>query len=119
MSFNRTTEQRRRALESANEVRLARAWLKLEVRRGKRQPIDVLQDPPVYALRMKVYDLLLAVPHMGHIKVTRLLVLCEVSPQKTIGGLTDRQRKAVVRCLERARVGVNRSNRPSGTSLPR
>lgn len=118
MSFhNRSTEQRRDALIKANGVRLARATLKGELKMGTTRVADVLEHPPAYVLKMKVQELLLAVPKIGMVKVTKVLNDCHVSPNKTVGGLSDRQRRELVRSVQRARVGRVEANRAPGTSI--
>ena len=49
----------------------------------------------------KVFDLLLAVPKYGRVKVNRILTQCRISPSKTIGGLSERQRNELVSYLRR------------------
>jgi hypothetical protein len=39
-----------------------------------------------------VFDMLLAVPKVGSVKATKILHSCRVSPSKTFGGLSERQR---------------------------
>ena len=53
-------------------------------------------SPPDYILSAKVSDLLLAVPKYGHVKVNKILAQCRISPSKTIGGLSQRQRAELV-----------------------
>jgi hypothetical protein len=43
----------------------------------------------------------LAVPKMGRVKVDKLLRTCKISPSKTIGGLSERQRNEIVYMLTR------------------
>lgn len=107
MSFNRTVEQRHEALVRANGVRSARATLKLELKSGEKYVGDVLDDPPGYVLKMKVYDLLLALPRVGTVKANKVLKHCRISATRTIGGLSDRQRRELVMCVQRAHVGIN------------
>ena len=61
----------------------------------------LLLDPPEYLLTAKVFDLLLAVPKYGRVKVNRILTHCRISPSKTIGGLSERQRNELVSFLRR------------------
>jgi hypothetical protein len=117
VSLDRTTEQRLDALGRANHVRSARAVLKGELKVGDRRATDVLEHPPAYAQKMKVYDLLLATPRIGIVKARKMLAECEVSPSKTIGGLSDRQRHELVRCVQRARVGITRSEHAPGARI--
>jgi hypothetical protein len=52
----------------------------------------LLLDPPPYLETAKVFDMLLAVPKYGRVKATKTLHSCRVSPSKTFGGLSERQR---------------------------
>ena len=61
----------------------------------------LLRDPPDYILTAKVSDMLLAVPKYGHVKVNKILAQCRISPSKTIGGLSERQRTELVSSLRR------------------
>ncbi len=57
---------------------------------------DVLADPPEYLLTAKVADLLMAAPKCGRIKSARIMDLCRISPSKTVGGLSERQRQELL-----------------------
>lgn len=110
MSFyNRTIEQRRLALVQANGVRTARAELKTELKIGHKRVADVLEHPPTYVLKMKVYELVMAAPQIGRVKAGKALGECNISVNKTVGGLSERQRQELARNLRRARVGMNRA----------
>ncbi len=61
----------------------------------------LLLDPPEYLSSAKVFDLMLAVPKYGRVKVNRVLNHCRISPSKTIGGLSVRQRSELVAHLRR------------------
>jgi len=66
------------------------------------QPIhELLLDPPDYLETAKVFDLLLAVPKYGRVKVNKILSQCRISPSKTLGGLSGRQRGELVDLLRR------------------
>jgi hypothetical protein len=97
----RTVQQRTDALKRANEIRTERALLKKRIRRHEIKVVDVLLDPPEYAGTMKVIDLLSAVPKLGPVKVNKLLVNCRISPSKTLGGLSQRQRAEIVSMVRR------------------
>ena len=56
----------------------------------------LLLSPPDYIASAKVSDMLLAVPKYGHVKVNKILAQCRISPSKTIGGLSQRQRAELV-----------------------
>lgn len=97
----RSHDQRMRALEAANEIRTRRARLKKDLKAGKVQIERLLLDPPEYLGSAKVFDLMLAVPKYGRVKVNRILNQCRISPSKTIGGLSVRQRAELVASLRR------------------
>jgi hypothetical protein len=48
-----------------------------------------------------VFDLLLAVPKYGRVKVNKILGTCKISPSKTVGGLSERQRRELVALMRR------------------
>jgi len=97
----RTSEQRLRALRRANEIRTARAQLKRDLKAGKAKIETLLKDPPEYVLSAKVFDMILAVPKYGRVKANKILSQCRISPSKTIGGLSERQRAELVYMLRR------------------
>jgi hypothetical protein len=95
----RSLVQRMDALQRANDIRSRRAQLKRDLKAG-RQPIHaLLLDPPEYLQTAKVFDLLLAVPKYGRVKVNKVLSQCRISPSKTLGGLSERQRGELVTLL--------------------
>ena len=97
----RSLVQRMEALARANDVRSRRAQLKRDLKAG-RQPIhELLLQPPDYLQTAKVFDLLLAVPKYGRVKVNKILSQCRISPSKTLGGLSERQRGELVALLRR------------------
>ena len=97
----RSYEQRMRALEKGNRHRSYRKVLKAEVKRGERSVLDVLAGPPPEVATMKVFELLLAVPKWGRVKVNKTLSRAQVSPSKTVGGLSERQRHELVGLMRR------------------
>ena len=58
-------------------------------------------DPPEYVQTAKVIDMLMAVPKYGRVKTNRILTNCRISPSKTIGGLSERQRSELVSHLQK------------------
>jgi hypothetical protein len=97
----RTNEQRMRALKRANQIRSARAQLKRDLKAGKVKVEKLLIDPPDYVLSAKAFDVILAVPKYGRVKANKILTQCRISPSKTIGGLSERQRAELVHMLRR------------------
>jgi hypothetical protein len=97
----RSLSQRMEALKRANEIRTRRAKLKRDLRSGRTKPQGLLLSPPEYVLTAKVSEMLLAVPKYGHVKVNKILAQCRISPSKTIGGLSPRQRAELVSYLRK------------------
>jgi hypothetical protein len=93
---DRALRQRMDALARANEVRLKRGNLKRDVASGRISVTRLLVKPPKCLHNAKVIDMLMAVPYFGPVKSTKVLVRCDIALNKTIGGLTDRQRSALV-----------------------
>lgn len=97
----RTHEQRMSALGNANKIRSERAALKRSLKAGQVSVLDILMEPSERLETMKVFDLLLACPKYGRVKVNKILNVCRVSPSKTIGGLSQRQRTEILSMLRR------------------
>ena len=97
----RSLVQRMDALKRANDIRTRRAQLKRDLKAGRYSIHRLLLDPPEYVETAKVFDMLLAVPKYGRVKVNKVLVQCRISPSKTIGGLSQRQRAELVSMLRR------------------
>jgi hypothetical protein len=95
----RSLDQRLEALARANEVRSRRAALKDALKRGEQDLRDVLAAPPEYLRTAKVLDLLMATPKLGRVKSARVLEQCRISPSKTVGGLSERQRAKLLAYL--------------------
>ena len=88
----RSLDQRMEALSRANEVRSRRAALKTRLKTGAVGIREVLAAPPDYLLTAKVVDVLMAAPKCGRVKSAKILEQCRISPSKTVGGLSERQR---------------------------
>lgn len=97
--FEQFPESWGQALKRSAEVRTARAQLKQDLAAG-RDPYKVIRKPPDYAEKMKVEALLMSVPGIGRVKVTRLLRLCDISPLTTLGHLTKRQRGILIKGIK-------------------
>ena len=89
------------ALARANQIRIKRAQLKRDLKSGRLSIHSLLLEPPEYVETAKVFDMLLAVPKYGRVKTNRILNQCRISPSKTIGGLSERQRAELVSQLRR------------------
>ncbi len=91
--------QHLRALERANAVRLARADLKRRVAAGEIRVADVIMRSPWEAESMTVADLLASQRRWGQTRCRRFLQAIPISESKTIGSMTERQRRAVSELL--------------------
>lgn len=92
--------QHMRALERANKVRLARADLKRRIATGELDVADVILDCPWEAESMAVGDLLMSQRRWGHTRCRKFLAHIPMSEQKTIGSMTDRQRRTLAATLD-------------------
>jgi hypothetical protein len=97
----RTPHQYMDALDRANDVRMYRANLKRDLKAGRMNIIELLLDPPQKIFTMKILELMLSVPKMGRIKVDKLLRQIKISPVKTVGGMTPRQRNELILILRK------------------
>jgi len=89
-----------RALQRANEVRLARAELKRRVTEGETSAAAVILDCPWEAESMAVAELLMSQHRWGHTRARRFLAGVPMTETKTIGSMTERQRLTLAAMLE-------------------
>jgi hypothetical protein len=90
----RTYRQRRDALEEGNRIRSLRAQFKRDVKDGKRSVRALLlaDECPEDFATMRVVEMILPLPKVGRVKVRKILEKARISPSKTLGGMTVRQR---------------------------
>jgi hypothetical protein len=91
--------QHMEALRRANAVRLARADLKRRVGLGEITAAEVILTSPWEAESMIVGDLLTSQRRWGHTRCRKFLQTVPMSENKTIGSMTDRQRRALASML--------------------
>jgi hypothetical protein len=91
--------QHLRALAQANRVRLARAELKRQVAEGETTVSDVVLACPWEAESMTISDLLMSQHRWGRTRCRRFLAAIPMSETKTVGSMTDRQRRALAAML--------------------
>jgi hypothetical protein len=91
--------QHMRALERANKVRLARADLKRRIASGEIDVAEVILDCPWEANSMAVADLLMSQRRWGHTRCRKFLAQIPMSEQKTVGSMTERQRRTLAAML--------------------
>jgi len=87
------------ALKRANDIRTARAQIKGDLKAGRVSIVTLLSKPPEFLLTAKVFDLLVAVPKFGRVKANRVLNQARISPSKTVGGMSERQRRQLLAYL--------------------
>lgn len=81
------------ALREATRVRVVRSKAKQRIKEKPKLALWILLDPPADFQTMKAVDLLLAVPQVGQRKVEKTFHRSRISLSKSLGGLTDRQRR--------------------------
>ena len=94
--------QHMRALERANAVRLARAELKRKVAMDQIDVAAVVLNCPWEAESMAVADLLMSQRRWGQTRCRKFLAQVPMSERKTIGSMTDRQRRTLAAMLSSA-----------------
>ena len=92
-----------RALERANKVRLARADLKRRVASGATTVAEVVLDCPWEAESMTVADLLMSQRRWGQSRCRKFLAQVPMSETKTVGSMTERQRRTLAALLTAVR----------------
>src|ERR1700758_1883097 len=85
--------QRLRALERANEIRLARAELKRRIAEGDVSAAEVILEPPSAAISWEIGELLMSQRRWGSWRCRKFLMRNQISETKPVGALTDRQRR--------------------------
>lgn len=80
-------QARARALEVAKVSRRERAEVKAAIARGEITIFDAINDPRESIRRMRVADLLAAVPGIGKIRAAAIMERRNISPTRRIGGL--------------------------------
>ena len=88
-----------RALERANKVRLARADLKRKVATGETGVAEIVLQCPWEAESMTVADLLMSQRRWGISRCRKFLAQIPMSETKTVGTMTDRQRRTLASML--------------------
>lgn len=92
--------QRLRALERANEIRLARAALKRSIGSGEVSAAEVILQCPDAAQSWPIGDLLMSQRRWGSTRCRKFLSRSNIAETKPVGKLTDRQRRILAELLE-------------------
>jgi hypothetical protein len=88
-----------RALAQANRVRLARAELKRQVAEGEATVAEIVMARPWEAESMTIADLLMSQHRWGRTRCRRFLASIPMLETKSIGSMTERQRKELAKRL--------------------
>jgi hypothetical protein len=87
------------ALDLANRVRAYRADLKRRIAAGEIEAAEVVLICPRDAAGMTIADLLLAQRSWGRVRCRRFLCSLCLREDKTVGSMTERQRRCVAGLL--------------------
>ena len=100
--------QRLRALERANEIRLARAELRRRIADGVVAAAEVILSPPCEAVSWAIGDMLMSQRRWGTTRCRKFLLRNQINETKAIGALTERQRRVLADQLVSSRVARER-----------
>ena len=103
--------QHLQALQRANRVRLARAELKRRISEGEVTAAEVIITAPWEASSMAIGDVLMSQRRWGGTRCRKFLAMFRISETKTIGSLTERQRRALAAQLS-AHASIERASCP-------
>ncbi|HSJ99281.1 MAG TPA: hypothetical protein VLC53_19555 [Myxococcota bacterium] len=92
--------QHLQALQRANRVRLARAELKRRIADGEISAAEVILTSPWEASSMAIADVLMSQRRWGGTRCRKFLAMFRITETKTIGSLTERQRRALAAQLD-------------------
>jgi hypothetical protein len=107
--------QRRRALERANQVRLARAGLKRRIAIGEVSAADIILGCPAEARSWPVSELLMSQRRWGSTRCRKFLGRNQIGENKPIGELTDRQKRLLATALQPSILQESQRSAPSET----
>jgi hypothetical protein len=102
-----TAPQHMRALERANQVRLARAALKRAVASGKISVAELVLESPWEVESMTISELLRSQSRWGRTRARKFLSRLGLSENKPVGSLTQRQRRLLSADLDAKRARGN------------
>ncbi|MFW0155028.1 integration host factor, actinobacterial type [Rothia sp. P6271] len=98
-----TEEERAAAREKAKVSRTIRAEVKESLKKRETTIAEVLKraDSEEAVSRLKVTDLLMALPSIGEIRANAILKELNIAPSRRLRGLGVHQRRALIDFLER------------------
>jgi hypothetical protein len=91
-------DARREALEKAKRARQVRAQLKHMLKAGEVELYEVIEraDTAPALAKMRVVEVLEALPNVGKVTAARLMDELQISPTRRVQGLGRRQRAALL-----------------------
>jgi hypothetical protein len=92
--------QRLRALERANQIRLARAALKRSIAVGQVSAAEVILQCPDAASSWPIGELLMSQRRWGSTRCRKFLSRNHIVETKPVGTLTERQRRILASTLD-------------------
>ena len=95
-----SSAERRAALVKAAEARKVRAAFKAEVKSGTRSWTDALESNLDPIRRMRLKELLAALPGFGEIRAESVMERAGISPTRKIQGIGRKQRNELLRILK-------------------
>lgn len=102
--------ERAQALEKAKIARRERAAVKAELSRGDLSIFEVINDERDSIRRMKVFELISAVPGIGKVRAEAIMERHNISPSRRIGGLGIHQLTGLRGELSMSKVETPRGN---------
>lgn len=105
-------EERARASAAGVIARRERSLIKEQISQGSISIFEAVNDPRESIQRMRVVELLTAVPGIGLKRATLLMERISISPSRRIAGLGDKQLQAL-----RRELSVNKSELNAGALL--
>lgn len=103
-----TLEERQRALDQAKAARQERAEVKRLITAGEINIFEAINDPRESIRRMRVVELLSALPGVGKVRATLIMERRNISPTRRIGGLGQLQLKALSKELAVVKMNSSR-----------
>ena len=96
-----TPEQKKKALEKAQEMRRARADLRNKLKRGDISFAEILEKENPVIGRMRVSYLLRSLPRIGKVKAEKIMEEVGIDESRRVQGLGKRQKEALLERLAR------------------
>jgi DNA uptake protein ComE-like DNA-binding protein len=97
-----TPDEKKKALEKAQDMRKKRAELRLQLKKGDKKFADVVNSDDPVIQRMKVSYLLKSLPRVGKVKADKIMDEVGIDESRRVQGLGKRQKEALLaRFLEK------------------